>query len=165
MFSRLLNIGVTSNLEFYQKKETKVLNLFSLITIIGLIVGTTNIFFLGEAYPFATIVLETISSVLIFVFNHKKLYHISAYLFVISINLCLLYINVYYDPSTGSYLYYFPLIFCIALLHNPNKPKSRDIIFFSIICLSFFSSRFIKFPFISGANLSPDQNQVVQLGH
>ncbi len=161
MFSRLLNIGVTGDLEFYQKKETKILNLFALITLTGLLIGTTNILFLGKSYPFTTIILETIASILILVFNHKKLYQVSLYLFVLSMNMCLLYISVYYKSSTGSYLYYFPVIFCIALLHNPNKSKMRDVIFFSIIALSFFCTRFIHIPFIGKADLNDDQNQII----
>jgi len=93
--------------------------------------------------------------------NHKKLYRFSAYLFVISMNLCLLYISVYYDSSTGSYLYYFPIIFCIALLHNPNKSRARDILFFSIIALSFFSSRFLSLSSFGRASLSAVQNQIM----
>jgi len=161
MFSRLLNIGITDQLDYYQKRETKVLNLFSFITLAGLIAGTVNIYFLGEIYPTLTVILETIANGLILFLNYKKLHQAAAILFVLSINILLLYLNIYYDQATGTYLYYFPLIFCIALLHNPNKAKIRDLIFFGVIVLSFFGSRFLHLPSSAIANVSDEQTKVI----
>lgn len=161
MFSKLLNIGVYDGLEFYQKRETKILNLFSIITIVGSLIGTINVYFLGQAYPAFVVITEIATSVLIILFNKEKKFQSAAYTFVISINLTLLYLNLYYDGSTGSYLYYFPLIFCIALLYNPNKSKIRAFVFFTIVLLSFLSGRFFKFPHLGSANLTPFQNTVI----
>ncbi|MCW3078308.1 MAG: hypothetical protein JWO32_2917, partial [Bacteroidetes bacterium] len=54
-----------------------------------------------------------------------------------------------------------PLIFCIALLHNPNKSKIRAFVFFTIVVLSFLAGRLLKFPHIGSANLTPLQNTVI----
>lgn len=161
MFSRMLNIGLTDDLCFYQKRETKILNLFAFITIFGCLVGTINIYFLGEAYPSVMVLFEIIASALILFLNYRKRFVMSAYLFVISMNLTLLHMNIFYATESGSYLYYFPLIFCIALLHNPNKPKTRLIIFFGMIFLSLLSSRFIRPSFIGTAGLSAEQNNIM----
>lgn len=161
MFSKILNIGIKKDLEFYQIREIKILNLFSFITIIGCFIGTVNVLFLGDAYPSVSVILELTASFFIFYLNHKGLYKASAYLFVISMNLTLMYMCVFYSSTTGSFLYYFPLIFCIALLHNPNRSKRRAIIFFSIIGLSLLGSRLLNIPHIHKANLTPEQNAVL----
>ncbi|MBA3664120.1 MAG: sensor histidine kinase [Bacteroidetes bacterium] len=161
MLNKVLNIGVHNTDSFYQNRETKILNLFSLITIVGCLIGTLNIYFLGEAYPSVMVIFELVASALIFYLNSKKMYAGAAYLFAISINFALLHMNVLYSSSTGSFLYYFPLIFCIALLHNPNKPKTRVAIFFSLIALSLVCSRLFSFPFIEKANLTSEQNQIL----
>jgi two-component sensor histidine kinase len=161
MFSKVLNIGVSDDLEFYQKRETKILNIFSIITLIGLLIGTTNIFFLKKEYPVIMVSFEALASILILILNSKRFFNAAAFLFVISINLTLLYMNMYYHSDTGSYLYYFPLIFCIALLHNPNKSKARDLIFFSIILLSFLGARVIHPTCIPTAAVSAAQNAII----
>jgi two-component sensor histidine kinase len=161
MFSKVLNIGITDRLEFYQKRETKILNLFSLITLTGLLIGTTNIFFLKDHYPVFMVSFEALASFAVLILNHKQIYQASAYVFVISINFTLLYMNLYYHNDTGSYLYYFPLIFCIALLHNPNKSKARAIAFFCIILVSFFGARFLDSSLIQAAKLNDEQNKII----
>jgi two-component sensor histidine kinase len=161
MFSKLLNFGINGQIDIYQKRETKALNLFSFFTLAGLILGTTNVIFLGKDYPFAIVTFTALGSVLVLVLNHYRYYRTAAYAFVAYLNLTLFYINSYYPYETGSYLYYFPEVFCIALLHNPNKTKARDVIFFLIIACGFFGSRFFNFSFIPKAVLSDEQSRII----
>lgn len=161
MFSSILNTGISKDLQFYQVREIKILNLFSFITITGCLIGTVNIYFIGHAYPSVAVILELIASGLIFYLNHKKLYKASAYLFVVSMNLTLMHMCIIYDGETGGFLYYFPLIFCIALLHDPKRPKKRAIIFFSIIALSLLACKLIDIPQDYKAHLSAEQNKVL----
>lgn len=163
MFSKLLDTGIHNGLDFYQKREVKILNLFSLITISGLIIGTTNIFFIGEAYPAFVEGNVAFLMGLVFIFNHYRRYQIANYTFVITINASILFINEYYDPSTGTYLFYFPLIFCVALLHNPKKPLYRTIVSFLIILLCFLVSRLIPFQFLKTMHFTTEQNHVLFL--
>ena len=121
MFTRIINIGVDNDLEFYQKREIKILNLFSSVSLLGIALGFCNTLIVGEVYTIRTIVFEFIASLLILLLNYKKYYNYSIYLFVISVNLTVMDLNSYYGFAGGNYLYYFPLIFCVALLHNPKK--------------------------------------------
>jgi len=82
---------------------------------------------------------------------------------VISINCTLFFISQYYDRSTDTYLYYFPVIFCIALLHNPNKPRSRTFFFFLIILISFLFSRLLDIAVLKGTHFTEDQNHLLFL--
>lgn len=161
MLTKLLNIGVTENLDFYQKREVKIINLFSFITLLGLLIGATNIFFLKSSYPYLPIFAETLATLLVLLLNAKKYNQTATYLFVISLNLNLVYINHYYDVSTGSYLYYLPIIFCVALLHNPERPVARVVILLSVIAFCFFLSRFVSLPFIPKANITKEQNDLI----
>jgi two-component sensor histidine kinase len=161
MFSKLLNIGISEEIDIYQKRETKALNLFSLFALAGLIIGATNIIFLGSNYAIGAVSFTALGSILVLILNHYKYYQAATYTFVIYINLSLFFLNSYYPYEAGSYLYYFPEVFCIALLHNPNKTKIRDIVFFLIIASGFFGSRFFNFSFIPKAALDGEQSRII----
>lgn len=163
MFSKLLNTGINNSLDFYQKREVKILNLFALITLIGLALGATNVFFLGEAYPAFVEAFIAFSTAFIFVFNHKKKYQASAYTFILVLNGALIFINQYYDESSGAYLFYFPAVFCVALLHNPNRSILRTIVFLSITLISFLFSRLVTISFLKIHSFSLEQNQITYL--
>jgi two-component sensor histidine kinase len=154
VINKLLNIGVGENVDFYQKRETRALNLFGAVTIVGGIAGAVYNFILGEVNPTIIILLEIIASLSVIILNRKKLYQAAVFTFIISKNLTLFYINVYYDDRAGIYLYYFPFIFCIALLHNPNKGKSRDLFFFGLALLSFICSKISFFQVFEKTKLS-----------
>ncbi len=140
----LINLGVNSEMEFYQKREARIVNLFALITLLGLLIGITTIFFITGAYPTPIVAFTTVSCFAILFLNAKNLYNAATYVFVISINFSIFIINEQYQVSVGSYLYYFPVIFCVSLLHNPFMPNTRTVIFFSIILASFFTATFIN---------------------
>jgi two-component sensor histidine kinase len=137
MFQALLNIGITDTTDIYQKRETKILNLFAVITLTGILIGLTNIFFLGSDYPGFIILFLAFACAFVLLLNKWDMHRAAAYLFVISLNIDLFFVNEYYPTGTASFLYYFPMIFCIALLHNPGKSSQRDFLFFIIIALSF----------------------------
>lgn len=161
MFSKLLNIGITEQLGFYQKREVKIINLFTFVILLGLLIGATNILFLNNSYPYTAIIPEAATCIAILVLNRFKFYEAAVFLFILSLNLVVLFINKYYDESTGSYLYYIPIIFCTALLHNPDKPVYRLLAFCAIIGTCFTISRYVQLPFIEKANLTTAQNQLI----
>src|ERR1700741_1736287 len=162
-FSKILDIGLTEDLEFYQKREIRVLNLFALITFVGLLIGATNVFYIGQAYPALAESLVAVSALGIVLLNYYKKFAVAAYAFVLSINAAIFFICEHYDMSTGTYLFYFPLVFCVALLHNPHKSNKRSIIFFSLILVSFLSSMAFDVPFLQGENLTVEQNHILFL--
>lgn len=163
MIKRLLNIGTNDTLDMYQKKETRFLNLFSLIIFTCVICCTLNFIFLGALYP---IILEaTLSSIAILVvyLNYKQQHNLSLFVFVIATNFSLLYINLLYDRSVGNYLYYFPILFCTALLHNPKKPTFRTIMLFLIVVASILLTYFIDNKLITKENTNAVQNHYLLL--
>lgn len=161
MLSKILNIGVQPNLDFYQKREIKILNLFSLITLIGLLLGSTNVFFLGENYPALAELVIALSTICVFVFNHQKKYMLAAYAYVFTLNGAIFFINEYYDETTATYLFYFPATFCVALLHNPNKPIFRTAIFFLIVFASFLLSELFPIAVLKSHTFTPEQNIIL----
>jgi two-component sensor histidine kinase len=161
MFSKLLNIGIHPDLDFYQKREVKILNLFALVTIFGLILGASNIIFIGANYPALVEAIVAAFMCLVFVFNYQGKYQSSNYTFVLAINGSILFINKYYNAHTGAYLFYFPLVFCIALLHNPKKRFYHTVVSFAIVLACFLLSQFDSMPFIHPQQFSREQNHIL----
>jgi two-component sensor histidine kinase len=148
-------------MEFYQERETRIVNLFALITLLGIFIGITTMIFIDGAFPTLIVLFTTVASIAILILNAKKLYNSATYLFVISINFTIFILNQQYQLSVGNYLYYFPLIFCIALLHNPLKRNARPLIFFGIILLSFFASFVFRIEALRLKNITETDNKIL----
>lgn len=146
--SKLLDIGIYDDLEFYEKREIRVVNLFSLITIAGLVVGISTIFFAKNPYPLSTVLGTLFCALASVILNYKKQQSAATYLFVIGINFSILMLNKQYTVAVGNYLYYFPLIFCIALIHNPSRPIVRTIMFFAITLTSFALALWLRIDYL-----------------
>ncbi len=157
MFGKIINIGVHPELDSYQKRETRVLNVIASVIFFGLLVGATNVFFLGEQYPYIFNSSVGVFTSLILYFNHKRWHMAASYAFVITMVFTLTYVSNYYERSTGTMVYFFPVIFCIALLHNPNKPKYHLVINMVLILLGFIISQSFQLSFIKPGEFSDEQ--------
>lgn len=135
----------------------------ALVIVFGLLIGSTNIFFLGEAYPAIAESIIAICALFVIFLNSKQKYEAAAYAFVVVISATLVFVNQYYDLSTAAYLYYFPVIFCVALLHNPNKPTTRSAIFFSIILGGFLVTKLTNITALKGTTFTEEQNRLLFL--
>jgi two-component sensor histidine kinase len=155
---KLIDTGVHDLPDHYQRRTTRFVNLFSLMMMAGLIVGFTNIFFLLGDYPYLHELVAFVLSVLCLVLNSKGYYMTATYLFLFSLNYAIFYISEYYDISTGTYLFYFPVILCVALLHNPKRGIKHTLIFFAISFAFMGLSVFIDFDFIRNYNVSAENN-------
>lgn len=155
LFSKILDIGIHDKFEFYQKREIRILNIFALITLSGLIIGLSTIFFLNGEYPVSTVTFTMVCSLSIFLLNYWQLSHIATYVFIITVNITLFILNKMYVLGAGNYLYYFPMIFCVALIHNPSKSLSRTVIFFLICLASFMASEFVTLPGLMLPGITP----------
>lgn len=148
-------------MEFYQMREARIVNLFSLITLFGLLVGVSSVFFISGDYALGTVLFTTITSISILFLNYKLYHNAATYLFVITINLTIFILNQQYIDTVGNYLYYFPVIFCVALIHNPTKPNARTAIFFGIVLLSFILSRFVKIDLLKNITVTEQDNKAL----
>jgi len=45
----------------------------------------------------------------------------------------MIFVNLSFKVSVGNYLYYFPILVCTALLHNPIKPVMRTVTLFGVV--------------------------------
>lgn len=161
IFGNLINLGVKSEMEFYQKREARIVNLFALITLFGLLVGVSSVFFISGDYALPTVIFTTITSITILFLNYKLYHNAATYLFVITINLTIYILNQQYIDAVGNYLYYFPVIFCVALIHNPTKPNTRTAVFFLIVLSSFFLSRLIKISWLKNLTVTEEDNKAL----
>ncbi len=158
IFDSLINLGVKSEMEFYQKREARIVNLFASIMLFGLLIGVSTVFFISGDYVLSTVLFTAASAIAILISNYKSQYNFATYLFVITVVVSIFVLNQQYDDMVGNYLYYFPVIFCVALLHNPLKSNTRTIILFSFVLLSFLCSRFIHIPSLKNGTVSPTDN-------
>lgn len=158
-FGNLINLGVKSEMDFYQKHEVKVINLLTLIVLFTLFIGTLIMFFITGTYPFLSVIFSAIPFLLILGLNKRSYHNAAIYLFVIVLNLSVFLVNQQYQYSVGNYLYYFPLIFCVALFHNPYQSKVRTFVFFGIILVSFLASEFIDIKSLKLTYLTETDNK------
>ncbi|MBP8033138.1 MAG: sensor histidine kinase [Bacteroidia bacterium] len=145
-------------MEFYQKREARIVNLFALITLLGLLIGVSSVLFISGDYVISTVLFTTVTSLSILLLNYKLYHNAATYIFVLSINVTIFILNQQYIDTVGNYLYYFPVIFCVALIHNPVKSNSRTAIFFSIVLVSFLCSRLIDIPYLKNATITEADN-------
>lgn len=161
IFRKIINLGVHKDLPFYDKREIRIVNLFAFITLVGLFIGITTLFFIDGAYPTFIVSFSGVTALLSLLFNALSLYNAATYTFVISINVTIFIISQQYIITVANYLYYFPLVFCVALLHNPFKKNVRTFIFFSIIMLSFLLSISLDIPGLKLKAITDNDNHVL----
>lgn len=158
---KIIDVGVKPETEFYQKREVRILNIVSFLTVMGALVGLTNLFILEEVYPIAIQFFVLTYSGLIIILNHLQKFKYTVWIFVFGISLTLLYVGEYYDVSTACHMFYYPVIFCVALLHNPERSNYRTIAFFGIIVLSFFVSQVFTFHVNQDVTFTAEQNKIL----
>ncbi len=141
ILGNLINIGVKSEMDFYEKREARMVNLFGWIALIGSIIGITTVFFIEAKYPTIIAVFSVFTALVVLLLNYKGFYNAATYTFVFTTSFSIFIIVQQYSTNVGNYLYYFPLIFCVALVHNPTKANAnnRTLFLFSIIAVSFLS--------------------------
>lgn len=161
IFGNLINLGIETEMDFYQKRESRIVNLIALITLFGLLVGVSTVFFISGDYAASSVVFATVSSLLSLYFNYKKLYNIATWVFVVTINITIFILCQQYIPGVGNYLYYFPIIFCVSLIHNPSLSNLRTVFFFVITLLSFIASWAIDIPALKNQTITAEDNEIL----
>lgn len=158
IFGNLINLGIETEMDFYQKREARIVNLIALITLFGLLVGVSTVFFISGDYATASVIFTTVSSLLSLYFNYRKLHNLATWVFVVAINLTIFVLCQQYIASVGNYLYYFPVIFCVALIHNPSMSNIRTVVFFIITLLSFIASWALDIPSLKNQTITAEDN-------
>ena len=158
LFGNLVDIGISSEMEFYQKREARIVNLFALIILLGILIGVSTIFFISGDYIVSTVLFTTLSALAMLFLNYKGYHNIATYFFVFSINATMFVLNMQYVDTVGNYLFYYPVIFCMALIHNPTKTNIRTVVFFIIVLISFLCSRFIEIPSLKNTSITNEDN-------
>jgi hypothetical protein len=80
IFGNLINLGVKSEMEFYQKREARIVNLFALITLLGLLIGVSSVIFISGDYVISTVLFTTLTSLTILFLNYKLYHNAATYL-------------------------------------------------------------------------------------
>lgn len=161
IFGNLINLGIKTEMEFYQKREARMVNLFALIALIGSIAGITTVFFISAKYPTVIAMFSIFTAMAVLLFNLKGYYTAATTTFIVTTNVSIFVIVQQYVTNVGNYLYYFPLIFCIALVHNPTKSNTRTIVFFVITAVSFLAAWIFDIPSLKNTTVTEQDNKVL----
>jgi two-component sensor histidine kinase len=161
IFRKIINLGLNESLPFYDKREIRIVNLFAMITLAGIFIGITTLFFIEGTYPTLVVSFSIITSLLSLFLNARFLQNAATYTFVISINVTIFLISQQYIISVGNYLFFFPVVFCVALVHNPFKTNIRTIMFFSITLLCFLLSLTLDIPGMKLEGVTENDNRVL----
>lgn len=165
IFGNLINLGVNSEMEFYQKREARMVNLFGWIALIGSIAGITTVFFIKAKYPTVIAMFSIFTAIAVLLLNYKGYYEAATYLFVFTTNVSVFVIVQQYETNVGNYLYYFPLIFCVALVHNPTKANAnkRTLILFAMIAVSFLAAWIFDIDSLKNKTVSEADNKALMI--
>lgn len=163
IFGNLINLGVKTEMEFYQKREARMVNLFGWIALIGSVAGITTVFFISAKYPTTIAAFSVFTAIAVLILNYKGYYNAATYMFVFTTNFSIFIIVQQYATNVGNYLYYFPLIFCVALVHNPTKSNTRTLIFFTIIALSFLASWIFDIDSLKNTTVTVQDDKVLMI--
>lgn len=161
VFGNLINLGVKTDMEFYQKREIRMVNLFAWIALVGSVAGITTVFFIEANYPTVIASFSVFTAMAVLLLNYKKFNTAATFLFVITTNVSIFIIVQQYTANVGNYLYYFPLIFCVALVHNPTKSNTRTIFLFTIIAVSFLCAWLFDIDSLKNTAVSEKDNEVL----
>ncbi len=161
VFGNLINLGVKPEMEFYEKREARMVNLFAWIAFVGSVAGITTVFFIKANYPTFIAMFSVFTALAVLILNYKGFNNLATFAFVITTNVSIFVIVQQYTANVGNYLYYFPLIFCVALVHNPTKPNSRTILLFALIAISFVCAWLFEIESLKNTTVSEKDNEVL----
>jgi two-component sensor histidine kinase len=161
IFGNLINIGVSSEMEFYEKREARMVNLFAWIAFIGSAAGITTMFFIQAHYPTFIAMFSLFTALTVLLLNYKGLHNAATFAFVITTNISVFVIVQQYVANVGNYLYYFPLIFCVALVHNPTKSNTRTGFLFATIATSFLCAWLFDIDSLKNTTVSERDNEIL----
>lgn len=161
IFGNLINLGVKTEMEFYEKREARMINLFASIALIGSIAGITTVFFINAKYPTFIATFSVFTALAVLLLNHQGYNNAATYLFVSTTCISVFVIVQQYTVNVGNYLYFFPLIFCVALVHNPTKSNLRTIILYAIIAISFLCSWLLDIDSLKNTTVSERDNEIL----
>lgn len=161
ILGNLINLGVKSEMEFYEKREARMVNLFAWIAFIGSVAGITTVFFINAKYPTFIATFSVFTALTVLLLNYKGYHSIATFTFVTTTCVSVFIIVQQYVVNVGNYLYFFPLIFCVALVHNPTKSNIRTIILYSIIAISFLCSWLLDIDSLKNTTVSERDNEIL----
>ncbi|MES2512749.1 MAG: histidine kinase dimerization/phosphoacceptor domain -containing protein [Bacteroidota bacterium] len=148
-------------MEFYEIREARMVNLFAWIAFIGSVAGITTVFFIQANYPTFIAMFSVFTALAVLILNYKGFHSAATFTFVLTTNVSVFIIVQQYTANVGNYLYYFPLIFCVALVHNPTKTNTRTIFLFAMIAVSFLCSWIFDIDSLKNTTVSEKDNEVL----
>jgi len=138
-----------------------MVNLFAWIALIGSVAGITTVFFIQAKYPTLIATFSVFTAIAVLLLNYKGYHNAATLIFIATTCFSVFILVQQYEKNVGNYLYYFPLIFCVALVHNPTKSNVRTVILYSIIGVSFLCSWLLNIDSLKNTTVSTRDNEIL----
>lgn len=122
---------------FYEKR--KIFQIFIIATSLILISSAFNNQHIGELYSAQLLYGLTIFTIFTLFFIRKNWFKISLSYYFILISTTIFYFDSYAGVDSGSYLFYFPLLFTIANLFNFKSKTERHQLIFHISLVAIYT--------------------------
>jgi len=161
ILGNLINLGVKSEMEFYEKREARMVNLFAWIAFIGSVAGITTVFFINAKYPTFIATFSVFTALAVLLLNYKGYLNAATFTFVGTTCISIFVIVQQYEANVGNYLYYFPLIFCVALVHNPLKSNLRTFVLYAMIAISFLCAWILDIDSLKNTTVTARDNEIL----
>jgi signal transduction histidine kinase len=152
IFTKLINVGVTPNLELEEAYKVKLSNIFSLSTVPLYLVYLVFGFHYDSPFSIIFSISLMFFTVVGFYLNHKQKY-LAAKVFLFSIDsFCLMLSYNIFNSDKSMLCFYFPLFFAFVTFYDFKKERKAVLptFIFSICCLiaAFTLPKYLLFSFI-----------------
>lgn len=161
---KLFSLGIKEGCDYYLSRQIRIVNLLAWIMLLGLTLSLLTIFLYQTGFPFTRWFVFTLFSISVLVLNAFRLYLPALVACVLVINFSILNANEHYSSNTAPFVYYFPEIFAIALLHNPKaRFRFETFILFGITIITICIGLFFDFPFLKANSITPQEEDSLRL--
>lgn len=164
LFYSILSFGVNDTHNALDSRRIKTINLLNLLVVFFLFFGLITYFIINTS-PLLSPVLANLGflglSILSIYLSKIGKTTLSFLLFTLNVNASIFYINQFYPPDSGAYLYYYALIISVVLLNNPTSIDRFSVFHFIICAVFFLFDLFVDVPGLLDQDLNPSKIKVL----
>jgi signal transduction histidine kinase len=137
IFSKVLNIGVTTSYTKIEGQKLRLVNLLAFVPLPLYLISTAYSFMFNYPRILYLNLFAAISMIVIFICNYLHKYTVAKTVFLSATSIVILVYYKLMDNEVSMFYYFFPLILCFILFYKPKEEKSALFFtaFFMGICI------------------------------
>ncbi len=137
IFSKVLNIGVTTSYTKIEAQKLRLVNLLAFVPLPLYLISTAYSFMFNYPRILYLNLFAAISMIVIFICNYLHKYTVAKTVFLSATSIVILVYYKLMDNEVSMFYYFFPLILCFILFYKPKEEKNALFFtaFFMSICI------------------------------